>query len=120
MRSWACLGGPTRSGSTPWNAWLAAGILVLALQPVTALFASVGRGYIPGLAWAVLTVAAAQVMAVLGWGAAFPWAVPALVSGAGGAAVGDVPSASLVLVAATGLLGLAAVAWWWRRADQIV
>ncbi len=97
-----------------------AAALVLALQPVTALFASVGRGYLPGLAWAVLTVAAAQVVAVLGWGAAFPWAVPALVAGAGGAAMGDVPPASILAVIATGLAGLAATAWWWRRADQIV
>ncbi len=33
------------------------------------------------LAWAVATVAASQVLAVLGWGAWFPWAVPAILAG---------------------------------------
>ena len=98
---------------------LAAGLLTLALQPVTALFASVGRGYLAGLAWAVATVAASQVLAVLGLGAAFPWAVPALVSGAGGSDVMAVPAASILLVVGTGLAGLALVATWWRRADQV-
>jgi ABC-2 type transport system permease protein len=98
---------------------VAAGTLTLALQPVTALFASIGRGYLAGLAWAVFTVAAAQVLAVLGLGAAFPWAVPALVSGAGGAEMPDVPAASIALVVATGAVGLMLLVAWWRRADQV-
>ena len=95
-----------------------AGLLTLALQPVTALVASAGRGYLAGLGWAVLTVAASQILAVLGLGVAFPWAVPALVAGAGGTDLSDVPGASVVLVVATGLAGLLATIWWWRRADH--
>jgi ABC-2 type transport system permease protein len=98
----------------------ATGILIIALQPVTALFASIGRGYLAGLAWTVLTVAAAQVLAVLGWGAVFPWAVPALVSGAGGAAAAaDITLASVLLVLGTGVVGLVALIAWWTRADQL-
>ncbi len=95
-----------------------AAILTLILQPVTGLLASVGRGYIPGLAWAVLTVAVSQILAVLGWGAAFPWAVPALISGAAGPDVAEVPAASVVLVVVTGLAGLWLTMAWWRRADH--
>jgi ABC-2 type transport system permease protein len=97
---------------------VAAGILTIVLQPVTGLLASIGRGPIAGLAWAVLSIAIAQVLAVLGLGAAFPWAVPALVSGAGGPDSAVVPTASLVLVVVTGLAGLALTIAWWRRADH--
>jgi len=95
-----------------------AGLLVLTLQPVTALMASLGRGYLAGLAWAVLTVAASQVLVVLGWGTAFPWAIPALVSGAAGEGAGEVSAASLAVVVITGAAGLVALATWWRGADQ--
>jgi ABC-2 type transport system permease protein len=72
-----------------------AALLTIVLQGITALFAGVGHGYIAPLAWAVATVAASQVLAVLGWGAWFPWAVPAILAGAGGVAVEPVgPAAS--------------------------
>ena len=96
-----------------------AGLLILALQPVTALVACIGRGYLAGLAFAVATVAASQVLVVLGWGPAFPWAVPALVAGAAGPEAAEVPLASLVVVVATGVVGLVVLATWWRRADQV-
>ena len=96
---------------------VAAGLLTIILQPVTALFASLGRGYLAGLGWAVLTIAVAQVLAVLGLGALFPWAVPALVSGAAGPDV-TVPPMSFALVVVTGVAGLALAIAWWRRADH--
>jgi len=96
---------------------VAAALLTIALQPVTGLLASVGRGPIAGLGWAVFTLAVAQVLAVLGLGAAFPWAVPSLVSGAAGADVA-VPPASVALVLVTGAVGLALAVVWWRRADH--
>lgn len=93
-------------------------LLTTFLQTNTAFFAGVGRGYIPPLAWAFLTIFVAQVSAVLGWGAWVPWAVPALVSGATGPD-GDVATAvSFALVALTALVGLAATVVWWECADQ--
>jgi ABC-2 type transport system permease protein len=97
----------------------AVAVLTLALQPVTALAASVGRGYLAGIAWAVATVAAAQILAVLGLGAAFPWAVTALLAGAAGAEAAAVPAASIAAVLVTGIVGLALLARWWRHADQV-
>jgi ABC-2 type transport system permease protein len=94
-----------------------AALLTIALQPVTGLLASIGRGYIAGLAWAVLTIAVAQVLAVLGLGAAFPWAVPSLVAGAAGPDA-TVPPASIALVLVTGAAGLVLAVAWWRRADH--
>jgi ABC-2 type transport system permease protein len=92
-----------------------AALLTIALQPVTGLLASIGRGYIAGLAWAVLTVAVAQVLSVLGLGAAFPWAVPGLISAGPDAGT---PPASVALVLLVGGVGLALVVAWWRRADH--
>lgn len=95
-----------------------AAVLTTALQGWAAFFASVGRGYIAPLAWTVAMVALSQILTVLGWGAWFPWAVPALLSGAGGPAVEPVTPAGvfvLLMVAATGLVATIA---WWGRADQ--
>jgi len=93
-------------------------LMIIGLQATTAFFASAGRGYIPPLAWAVLTMAVAQILAVLGHGAVFPWAVPAIVSGAAGPE-GEVASlASYLIVAITVAIGLAATVTWWERADQ--
>ena len=81
---WACRDGPAR-----WL-WRAAGdlaattLLTLALMPPVALLASAGRGYLPPLGWAMLTVFLAQIVAATGWGDWFPWAVPALFSGLAG------------------------------------
>ena len=61
-------------------------------------------------------IVAAQVLAVLGWGALFPWSVPAILAGAGGPDAEPVTVwgfALVLLVAVAGLL--ATVAWWQRR-----
>lgn len=96
----------------------AAALLTIALQSTTAFFAGIGHGYIAPLGWAFATVAAAQILAVLGLGQAFPWAIPGLVSGAAGPDAMSLPAGSYVLVVATGAIGLAATIAWWSRADH--
>jgi ABC-2 type transport system permease protein len=93
-------------------------ILTIGLQGGTAFFAGVGRGYIAPLAWAVAMIAASQILAVLGWGAWFPWSVPAILAGAGGAAVEPVGPGGIGLVVVTAAVSLAATIVWWERADQ--
>jgi ABC-2 type transport system permease protein len=95
-----------------------AAVIVIALQSTTAFVAGAGRGYIAPLAWAVVTVVAAQVLAVLGWGAWFPWAIPAVLSGAGGPDEAAVSGVGYGLVALTALVGAVACLGWWERADQ--
>ncbi len=96
--------------------WVA--LLTVALQTTTAFIASAGRGYLPPLAWAVLTVALAQILAVLGWGAWFPWAVPALLTGIAGPGGETAGLVSVALAVAVALLGAVATFAWWERADQ--
>ena len=63
-------------------------------------------------------VALSQILTVLGWGAWFPWAVPALLAGAGGAAVEPVTPAGVFVLLIVATAGLLATIAWWDRADQ--
>ncbi len=95
-----------------------AALLTITLMPYVALVASMGRGYLPAFGWLILTIALAQVAAITGWGDWFPWAVPALFSGAAGPRSGVLGPHSYVAILLASLLGLGLVYWWWRDADQ--
>lgn len=92
--------------------------LDLALMPPVALLASAGRGYLPGLGFAFLTIFLAQIAAATGWGDWFPWSVPALFSGLAGPRAAQLGPHSYLLVAAALVAGLVATVAWWRGADQ--
>ena len=62
--------------------------------------------------------ALAQVVATLGYGAWFPWAVPSLLSGTGGPGAGAVGVAGLLSVLVVGVASGAATVLWWERADH--
>ncbi len=70
------------------------------------------------LGWAVAMVAASQVLAVLGWGAWFPSAVPAILAGAGGVAVEPVGPGGIALLVLAAAVDILATVAWWERADQ--
>lgn len=63
---------------TSFRSLVITALLNFMLMPFVAYFASAGRGYMPPLGWAVSTLGLAQVAGLMGWGAWFPWAVPAL------------------------------------------
>jgi ABC-2 type transport system permease protein len=94
-----------------------AGLTIVLVTPV-AFVASAGRGYLPPMGFVILAVVLAQVVGAAGWGAFFPWSVPALSSGLAGPQTDQLPTASYVIVIATGLIGLAATLIWWGSADQ--
>ncbi len=93
-------------------------LLTFMLLPFVALVASAGRGYLPPLGWAFLTLALAQVVAVMGWGDWFPWSVPMLFSGMAGPRSEQLGMHSYVLVAVAFVAGLISTMVWWRSADQ--
>lgn len=95
-----------------------AGLLTSALVTPVALVASIGRGYMAPLGFALLTLFLAQIAGALGWGELFPWSVPALLTGAAGPEAAVLGPASYLVVGLTSLLGLAATVAWWRWADQ--
>jgi ABC-2 type transport system permease protein len=97
---------------------LSASFLNLMLMSFVAFFASMGRGYLPPLGWAIVTVFFAQIAAILGWGDWFPWAVPALASGMAGPPSEMLGPHSYILVVITFLAALGATFAWWQSADQ--
>lgn len=99
---------------------VAVAVLTTLLALPFGLVASVGRGYLPAVGAMLGVVVATQVMTVLGAGAWFPWAVPGLWSGMGGAALASgVTGVQLALPVLVGALGLWATASWWTRAEVV-
>jgi len=97
---------------------LGSALMAIALLPFVALWASVGRGYLPALGWAILTVMLAQIAAAIGWGDWFPWSVPALFSGVAGPRGELIGLHSYVVVVVACAIGLASTFLWWQMADQ--
>jgi ABC-2 type transport system permease protein len=93
-------------------------VLTIALITPVCFVTNVGRGYLSPLAFVILMLALAQVIAILGWGGYFPWSVPGLHSGMAGAPAEQLNPGSYVIVALTSLAGFAATFVWWNRADQ--
>ena len=108
---------PSEGTATVMGIALAA-VLTVALLGWAAFFATIGRGYIAPLAWTVAMVALSQILTVLGWGAWFPWAVPALLAGAGGTAVEPVTASGVLVLLVVAAAGLLATSAWWGIADQ--
>jgi len=94
-----------------------AGMSLLLMTPV-AFIGSMGRGYLPPIGWTMLTIFFAQIIAATGWGDWFPWAVPALFSGAAGPRDQLIGVHSYILVIAAAIVGLMATFYWWRNTDQ--
>ena len=97
---------------------IATASMTLLLMTPVAFIASMGRGYLPPLGWAVLTIFFSQIIAATGWGDWFPWSVPALFSGVIGPRAEQLGVHSYILVILAGMIGLIATFWWWRSADQ--
>jgi len=112
---------PGGSRDLSWNSFqslLGIAALNFMLVPFVALFASIGRGYLPGVGWAMLTVVLAQIVVVLGWGDWFPWSVPALFSGMAGPAAESLGAHSYAIALLAFVIGSALTIVWWRAADQ--
>lgn len=112
---------PGRSVELAWKTGLvivSVALLSFLLIPWVALFASIGRGYLPPLGWAFLTMVLAQIAAALGWGDWFPWSVPALLSGLAGPHAQQPDLHSYLGLAMVFGVGLSATWLWWRDADH--
>lgn len=92
--------------------------LTVALQTAIAFAASAGRGYLAPAGCALVSLFLAQILAATGWGACFPWSIPALLTGIAGPE-GPVPGiGSLLLVVLTSLAGFTALLAWWSHAEH--
>ncbi|MDJ0756865.1 MAG: ABC transporter permease [Ardenticatenaceae bacterium] len=118
----AAVGLPATSADVFWQGTrtviITTGLTILLVTPV-AFFASAGRGYLPPMGFAILTVILAQIVAAAGWGEYFPWSVPALNAGMAGPAYAQLGVFSYLIVVLTSLLGTIATFGWWTFADQV-
>jgi ABC-2 type transport system permease protein len=89
-------------------------LLALALLPVSAFVASVGRGYLLPVGWAFVTMLLTQFIGATGWSTWFPWSVAA----SSGMVDAQVGGWSVFVVILTGVLAAVATIVWWERADQ--
>lgn len=87
-------------------------------MPCVAFFASMGRGYLPPMGWAFLTLILAQIVGVLGWGDWFPWTMPALLSGMAGPGADQIGLHSYLMALLVFAAGTAATYLWWTSVDQ--
>lgn len=100
-----------------------AGLLTLLLCISFALVSSFTRSYLVAIGCIFLVLLLGQVFNTLGYGQYFPWAIPALYSGAAGTLTGEAAAAppgliSYVLVGLVGVLSLVITVAWWQYADQ--
>jgi ABC-type transport system involved in multi-copper enzyme maturation permease subunit len=98
------------------NALTAAAISFL-FVPVVAWITTLGRGYMPPLAFAIVMLALGDLFSHTGWSVWFPWAiVPSLIGMVGQPASG-LPAGSYVVLAVTFIGGVAATIAQLRYAD---
>lgn len=111
-------GGSVNLAAVSFGYFMSIAFMNYLLMPCVAYVASLGRGFLPPMAWIFFTLASAQLLAIMGWGEWYPWAVPALVAEMAGPKGGSIGVHSLLMVLAAFVAGLAATFAWWRSADQ--
>jgi len=106
------------------NIWIGLGeyfitsiLTILAVLPI-AFFATWGKGYLAPLGVLSLTVVIAQIITAMGYGTFFPWAIPALYSGAGGEYKEGLNELSYLILILTSFAGYFATITYWKFADQ--
>ena len=91
-------------------------ILTILLCTPIAFFASVGKGYLTPMGILMIVVIFSQIIASIGYGMYFPWAIPALYSGIAGTI--HLGMSSYIILYLTSIIGFFGTLIWWRYADQ--
>lgn len=97
---------------------LLAATVVFLLTPVVAWLATLGRGYLLPLGFAMLTLMLGNVLGATGWGKWFPWSIAPLFAGVAGPRVEVLAPGSILVLMATFALGVAATIAQVRWADN--
>ena len=114
------MGPPAVGDLQTMGAGVLAGVAGAWLALPFAWVATVGRGYLPAVGALLGIVMVSQVVVLLGGGSWFPWAVPSLLVGAGGAeAAADVSALGVVLVVGVGAAAWASTVTTWSRLQLV-
>jgi ABC-2 type transport system permease protein len=88
------------------------------LVPPVAWIATLGRGYLPPLGFAIFTGVLGNVFAATGWGKWFPYSIVPLYTGIAGPRVSVLEPGSYAVVLVVFAAGVAATVWQVRFADE--
>jgi ABC-2 type transport system permease protein len=108
---------PVTVGSLLGNLLLVAGISYL-LAPMVALVTVWTRGYLAPVGFALGMLLLGNVVGHTGWAPWFPWSIVPILVGSVSAPVDALPVGSLVILAATFAVGIAATMWQLQSADN--
>jgi ABC-2 type transport system permease protein len=102
------------------NYLMSASLTMLLCTPV-AFIASMGRGYLLPIGFALLTLIITNLVAIglPGFAPYFPWAFPALFSGVAGGVIPQPDMWSYIIYLFVVALGYAGTVLWWQFADQV-
>lgn len=94
-------------------------IMIIFLNTPIAFFAIAGKGYLTPLGFVVIALVLAQIIGAMGFGNYFPWAIPGLYSGSGGAEMHDQLNVfSYLVIIFTSIAGYFSTVLWWKYSDQ--
>jgi ABC-type transport system involved in multi-copper enzyme maturation permease subunit len=94
-------------------------IMIILLNTPIAFFAVFGKGFITPLGIVAILLVLAQIIGALGFGNYFPWAVPGIYSGSGGADLkASLNIMSYLIIIMTSLIGYFSTILWWKYSDQ--
>ena len=93
-------------------------LLTIFIGVPIAFFALLCNGYLAPLGFVTLTLVLAQVIAAIGYGSYFPWSIPGLYSGAGGAYKDLLNNYSYAILILTSIAGYLTTVLYWKIADQ--
>lgn len=109
---------PTTLVAAQLEVYMITTLLTILLGTPIAFFAIWGKGYLVPLGFVALSLVFAQVIAATGYGYYFPWSVPGLYSGAGGAYKEQLNMGSFAILLLTSVAGYFASVVYWKYADQ--
>jgi len=94
-------------------------ILIILLNTPVAFFALWGKGYMTPLGIVAILLVLAQIIGAMGFGTYFPWSVPGIYSGSGGADLKmQLNEMSYIVLIITSVLGYFGTILWWKFSDQ--
>lgn len=96
-----------------------ASLVAFLLVPPVAWIATLGKGYLPPLGFALVMLLLGNVFGATGWGKWFPWSIVPLFAGVAGPRVETLEPGSVVVVVVTFLAGTAATVAHVRYADNV-
>jgi ABC-type transport system involved in multi-copper enzyme maturation permease subunit len=94
-------------------------LMIISLNTLIAFFAIYGKGFMTPLGIVALLLVSAQIFGALGFGNYYPWAVPGIYSGSGGAELkAHLNIYSYLILFVTSIFGYFSTILWWKFSDQ--